>query len=120
MICNVQQKDSCALQDYDTQLQRALNYEDYELANQIRQRRQSVDEAMDRLKAKFPPKCCQPAVACQLCALSPLTQALTGQGLLQVFKSGDEDFDSGMSVEDYPSQEVILRVQLQRAIEEER
>ena len=39
---------------------------------------------------------------------------------LQVFKSGDEDSDLGMSVEDYPSQEVTLRVQLQRAIEEER
>ncbi len=50
----------------------------------------------------------------------PLTKTLTGHGLIQVFKSGDEDSDSGMSVEDYPSQEVILRVQLQRAIEEER
>ena len=37
-------------QDYDNQLQRALNYEDYSLANDIRQRRQSVDEAMDKLK----------------------------------------------------------------------
>jgi hypothetical protein len=40
--------------------------------------------------------------------------------LLQVFKSGDEHDDPGMSVEDYPSHEVALRVQLQRAIEEER
>ncbi len=75
---------------------------------------------MDRLKAKSPQSCCPacswlPAVCSQ-----SLTQALTGQGLLQVFKSGDEDSDSGMSVEDYPSQEVTLRVQLQRAIEEER
>ena len=38
---------------------------------------------------------------------------------LQVFKSGDEDSD-GLSVEEYPSQEVAVRVQLQRAIEEER
>ncbi|CAK0786218.1 hypothetical protein CVIRNUC_009431 [Coccomyxa viridis] len=38
---------------------------------------------------------------------------------LRVFKSGDEDSD-GLSVEDYPSQEVAVRVQLQRAIEEER
>ena len=38
-----------------------------------------------------------------------------------MFKSGDEDSEgSGVSVEDYPSQEVALRVQLQRAIEEER
>ena len=36
-----------------------------------------------------------------------------------MFKSGDEDSD-GLSVEDYPSQEVAVRVQLQRAIEEER
>ena len=60
-----------------------------------------------------------PAHAC-VCA-SALIKALTGQGLLQVFKSGDEDSEGlGMSVEDYPSQEVALRVQLQRAIEEER
>ena len=58
MLVDVQlTRQSCALQDYDTQLQRALNYEDYELANQIRQRRQSVDEAMDRLKAKGFPNC---------------------------------------------------------------
>ncbi len=41
-------------QDYDTQLQRALNYEDYDMANDIRQRRQSVDEAMDKLRVRLP------------------------------------------------------------------
>lgn len=60
-------------------------------------------------------------VACICVGASPLIKGLTGQGFLQVFKSGDEDSEgSGMSVEDYPSQEVALRVQLQRAIEEER
>ncbi|EIE19000.1 hypothetical protein COCSUDRAFT_54839 [Coccomyxa subellipsoidea C-169] len=58
-------------QEFDTQLQRALNYEDYDQANDIRQRRQTVDEAIEKL---------------------------------QVF----------------PSQDVQLRVQLQRAIEEQR
>ena len=42
------------MQDYDTQLQRALNYEDYDMANDIRQRRQSVDEAMDKLRVRLP------------------------------------------------------------------
>ena len=39
-----------------------------------------------------------------------------------MFKSGDQEFEGEamMSVEDYPSQEVALRVQLQRAVEEER
>ena len=46
------------LQDYDTQLQRALNYEDYDLANDIRQRRQSVDEAMDKLRVRLPLSSC--------------------------------------------------------------
>ena len=116
-------------QDYDTQLQRALNYEDYDMANDIRQRRQSIDEAMDKLRVRLP----DPWPYLRYTYIQQLNQVLASiQSLncpalfnkrttvdLQVFKSGDEDSD-GLSVEDYPSQEVAVRVQLQRAIEEER
>ena len=37
------------LQEFDTQLQRSLNYEDYTMAQTIRQKRQTVDEALNKL-----------------------------------------------------------------------
>ena len=66
----------CAMQDYDTQLQRALNYEDYDLANEIRQRRQSVDEAMDRLKVWVPTSPILPYAA-RCCVLLVIAKSLT-------------------------------------------
>ena len=55
-------------QDYDTQLQRALNYEDYDMANDIRQRRQSVDEAMDKLRVRLPDPLAKPPLHAQSAA----------------------------------------------------
>ena len=37
------------VQEFDSQLQRSLNYEDYTTAQTIRQKRQTVDEALNRL-----------------------------------------------------------------------
>ena len=37
------------IQEFDTQLQRSLNYEDYTAAQTIRQKRQTVDEALNKL-----------------------------------------------------------------------
>jgi hypothetical protein len=34
------------MQDYDRQLQRALNYEDFDLATELRQRREQLTEAV--------------------------------------------------------------------------
>ena len=35
-----------ATQDYDKQLQRALNYDDFDLATELRQRREQLTEAV--------------------------------------------------------------------------
>lgn len=35
-----------SLQDYDRQLQRALNYEDFDMATELRQRREQLTEAV--------------------------------------------------------------------------
>ena len=59
------------VQDYDTQLQRALNYEDYDMANDIRQRRQSVDEAMDKLRVRLPDPLPNPPLHIYLAAPGP-------------------------------------------------
>ena len=43
----------CSSQEFDCQLQRALNYEDYPEAQTIRQRRQTVDEALAKLQVSL-------------------------------------------------------------------
>ena len=46
--------DSSA-QQCDQQLQRALNYENFEAASQIRQQREQLDEALEKLSASKGP-----------------------------------------------------------------
>lgn len=70
-------------QEFDKQLQRALNYEDYDQASDVRHRRQTIDEALEKLQ-------------------------------------GHKGRFSEAVKQTFPSQEVQLRVQLQRAVDEQR
>lgn len=49
-LCRTLNTTTIGPQDCDTQLQRALNYENFEAANAIRARRDKVDEALATLQ----------------------------------------------------------------------
>ena len=40
------------MQDYDKQLQRALNYDDFDLATELRQRREQLTEAVSEFQVE--------------------------------------------------------------------
>ena len=44
-----------AMQDYDKQLQRALNYDDFDLATELRQRREQLTEAVAAFQVRCAP-----------------------------------------------------------------
>ncbi len=106
------------MQEFDCQLQRALNYEDYSEAQNIRQRRQTIDEALGKLRVSA--DCSDIHAPMHETDTSSLQTPHT-PAAEQEFKGGASGIDPvSDSIDALSSEGVSLRVQLQRAIDEER